>query len=197
MAEKDLMLNSLALRDVAEFASSVRSPGGDPVYFVTTVDPATGRTRIKHVKEHSRCSGAHDVVVPADTTAVQPGRPLVADVTIRAEGMAEPESLNQYDAVFWSEASVEKFIFPYYASKCQWAAAHVLSVISQIFYGYVPDENRSNAVLAEEVPFAIAHLPRSEYVPIGDPTALGREMGVLFRNRETGAVTHRLLAEFL
>ncbi len=219
-----LMLDSIALRALAEYAQSVRAPGGDPVYFVATPS-ADGGCRIEHQKERSEVTGPQAVVTPASTPTVRPGRPKMESVDVKAAGMAHHESMMKYDALFWSEAAVEKFLFPYYASKYQWLAAHVLAVLSRLFYGHVPTSAATTETTevptgtagttgasaafaeldAEEVPFAVGHIPRSDYGIVdeagtGPETAaasfLGRELAVLFRAPD-GTVRHRLLAEFL
>jgi hypothetical protein len=87
--------------------------------------------------------------------------------------------LTRYDAVFWSESSVEKFLVPYLASKYHWQAAIVLEMLARAWYGGVPrllenttdprvdDTGQGLGEEYEGVPFAVGHLPRSEYVIIG------------------------------
>lgn len=199
--ENVLHLDSIALRALAEYASSLRGPGGNPSFLVSGADDSGRAYDVTPFAEFSPCSDAAHVVVPCNTATVQPDRAPVQQVSIQALGMAEPESLARYDALFWSEAAVEKFLFPYYASKYQWAAAEVLSVIARVFYGYVPGVLRpaaSELDTGATVPFAMAHLPRSDYTPVEEPQPeLGSELAFLFLDRATGKVTHRMLSEYL
>jgi hypothetical protein len=199
---KDVMrLNSIDLRDAAEYASSLRRPGGDPEFLVISPQrDARGELEMRHVKERPAPT-PNQVVIPCDTATVQPVRPPVVSLEIRARGMKASEQLaERYDAVFWSEAAVEKFLFPYYASKYQWQAAQALRALSKVFYGFVPGEDEAPAGVNDvDVPFAMAHLPRSEYVPLdeaGVDGAAGGDLVVLFRDRE-GKVSHRPFSEYL
>lgn len=183
-------LTSLEARVMTDYASGLRGDG--PEFLVTTRD-GRGRSKVRPVKEHDPCSGEHEVVSPVDTPFVQPSRPPVTGVGMMAGAMQGMESLMQYDAVFWSEAAVEKFLFPYYASKYQWQAAHVLRVLTEKWYGYLPSPGvgpDSSNVASEDIPFAVGHLPRSDYV------TLGEELALVYRDGE-GNVTHRLLSEFM
>jgi hypothetical protein len=190
-----LRLTSLQIREIAEYAESVRGPGGDPVFFVAQLDDASNAVTITCEKELPTASPL-SVVIPASTASVQPLRDPVESVTILAAGMKEPDSLNAYDAVFWSESAVEKFLFPYYASKSQWQAAYVLSGLAKAFYGFVPGPlAQGTDPVSDPIPFAVAHLPRSDYVPL-EESPTGRDVALLFRNAD-GTVSHRLLAEFL
>jgi hypothetical protein len=198
MTEKPVeKLDSITARCVAEYASSLRSRKYDPSFIVTRFDRDERQWCMKVSRHHSPCSGPDGVVTPLETRFVQPERPPVTEISIRAKGMDHDESLMRYDAVFWSEAAVEKFLFPYYASKYQWLAAHVLATLSRIFYGYVPGGTEEvSARSEEEIPFAIGHIPRSDYVELEEHPAIAHELYVLFRDAE-GKVTHRPLADFL
>lgn len=205
----EMTLDSIAAREIAEWAASLRSRGGDPQYFIAQPGRSAGNYSIRNVSMRAEPvppqPGPATVVVPCSTAAVQPGRPSVTGIQIQAEGMpaTQWESLMQYDAVFWTEAAVEKFLFPYYASKYQWAAAHVLTAMARVFYGYVPGPAGpagSDAPWDDNVPIAMAHLPRSDYTAIEDPhqTAnIARDLVVLFLDRSTGGLVHRPLSEFL
>jgi hypothetical protein len=190
-------LSSIAARAVAEFASSLRGPREEPTAIVTRYDAKHRSWKMRVDRKAGPCSGPDGAVTPLDTPFVQPGRPGVTHVGIRAEGMHHDESLIRYDAGFWSEAAVEKFVFPYYASKAQWTAAHVLTRLSEIFYGYVPDGvEASNRLETGDVPFAIGHIPRSDYAALEEHDVLGDDLFVVFRGPQ-GEVKHRPLSEFL
>ena len=196
MPSSYLTLDSIAARAVAEYASSLRGPSEEPSFIVT--HRLHGHTRMG-VKQDPAASGPLQVVTPVATPFVQPARPPVEAVSMRAQGMDESVSLDEYDAVFWSEAAVEKFLFPYYASKGQWEAAHVLSALSRAFYGFVPGEKGGAAADADPttIPFAVGHLPRSDYATIDEePATMGYALHLLFRTAD-GKVRARPLAAFL
>jgi hypothetical protein len=72
----------------------------------------------------------------------------------------------------------------------------VLTALSKAWYGFVPatDTPRGDARLAEEeIPFALAHLPGSDYVGISED---GHNTHLLFRKAD-GTVHHRTLADFI
>lgn len=199
-------LSSLALREVADFAASLRPRDGtEPVeeYIVTRFDEKKGDWRMKRHRGGPPPAGTTGVAVPVDTWTVQPDRPRVKHVSMQVAGIGDV-SLDRFDAVFWSEAAVEKFVLGYYASKYQWAAAHVLTKISEAFYGYVPnpaDDNRPGSAKREKAeghetyPFAIGHLPRSDYATL-DESGIGDELHFLFPGTD-GKITSRPLSEFL
>jgi hypothetical protein len=77
------------------------------------------------------------------------------------------------DAVFWSESAVEKFLVPYYASVAGDQAEAAVGKLLNVF-------NRGRqagdgTVRNDEQPFAIAHIPKSEYVTVDgeQPAATG------------------------
>jgi hypothetical protein len=197
MSDQPLMLPSLIVRAVADAAESHRGLGGEPGYMLTTHDPVKGWSTVFTPKtdQPPPVSDATVVVTPVDTPTVTK-RPSVLNVYIQAEGMQHGymESLAQYDAVFWSESAVEKFVLPYYASKSQYAAAEVLVVLSELFYHKLPTQN---ATTEEPVPFAVAHLPRSTYENLSVTATVGADLAVLKRHPVTGEVTHHLLSHYL
>lgn len=191
MAELPIM-NALQIRYLAETVASLRGP--EALKFALVEED--GRDQLKIVPADQTSEPALELRTPH----VQPDRAR-AFVSIRAEGFA-PIDLDRCDAVFWSESAVEKFLFPYYASKGMWDAAHILTRISQLWYGFVPgpDETPSplTGVLGEDtdpIPFAMAHIPTSEYVPVV-PSDVGAELHFLFRKAD-GTVLAKSLAEFL
>lgn len=175
MSEK-LMLDSIGMRELAEYASSQRSQGGDPLYFVATPDPAeSGSYTITPLGKDPLFRSPDDVVVPCDTAMVSPGRATLARITLhyRVPGHLFERHVEmdatQYDALFWSESAVEKFLFPYYASKYQWSAAEWLTAMSQAWYGFVPGmasgepQEEVSDSFGEAAPMAMIHYPRSDY----------------------------------
>lgn len=196
MSDQPLMLTSLIARSIADAAESHRGAGGEPGYMLTTHDPAKGWSTVfnPRTEEPAPESDAAVVVTPVNTPTITE-RPAVLNVYIQAAGMQAGfmESLARYDAVFWSESAVEKFVFPYYASKSQYAAADVLTGLSELFYHKIPAPDRTD----EAVPFAVAHLPRSTYADLTETAAVGADLAVVKRHPVTGEVTHHLLSHYL
>jgi hypothetical protein len=113
------------------------------------------------------------------------------------------------DAVFWSAAAVEKFLVPYYASTYGDLAAKAVEQLLNVFVPPHSPEDRGNAMItapdgsgsrlptnlgtpdvgitsvpAADQPFAVVHLPSSEYVAEGLEDALPR----LFTLHPSGAI---------
>ncbi len=171
MPDNVMMLDSMGMRQMAEYASGLRSPGGDPVYFVATEDPERpGQYTIVPSFTPPASPLSDEVVVPCDTRAVSERRRVREIILVYGDGDGDRVSLcgDEYDAVFTSESAVEKFLFPYYASKYQWAAASKLHEMSMTWYGHLPDMASGEGdfpgiVVEEALPFAMAHYPRSDY----------------------------------
>ena len=219
---QEQMLDSIGLREAAEYAASLRGRGGNPRKIIAQYDPELGDYRLTDAPMGAPVAPEDSTVLAVDTAEVQPSRWRVRDITIKASGhlLGDPVEisigLDRYDAVFWSEAAVEKFLFPYYASKYQWAAAEVLVLLSLVFYGEVPGLQSGKpllsavaladfAGLADEEPFAIAHLPRSDYVPLSrsgpgpeGPNAnfLLNDVWVLSRKKAKDEMSERPLAHY-
>jgi hypothetical protein len=194
MVENALMLDSIGLRELAEYASSLRHAGGDPAYFIVTEDPKhPGKYAIRYTR-HPPKEQPDRVIVPADTAAVAPRRPKVKSVTVTYEDPHDGHSHemvldgSRFDALFWSEAAVEKFLFPYYASKYQWAAADWLSLMASTWYGFVPGMEGPDAQEAsnEIKPMAMVHYPRSDYGEVEDGGVVipGNDVHVLTAEEE-------------
>lgn len=63
----------------------------------------------------SELAGANPKLLDIKTTERVPARTRVNGVQIHVNGL-EPNTLTpEYDALFWSESSVEKFVIPYYS----------------------------------------------------------------------------------
>jgi hypothetical protein len=75
---------------------------------------------------------------------------------------------------------VEKFVFPYYASKSLWEAAAVLRRLSYHWYGCVPPDTDAEPPAAgvvprfgpsdDATPYAVAHTPDSQFTTVKEPT---------------------------
>src|SRR5687767_9171200 len=102
-------LNAFQLRALADAASSRRKPGGEPFYLL--VEPGEPNPTLKLVKG-TGMGEPPGAVLEIDTFEVE-DRPTVDSVVIGCEGDDELMNLaGKYDAVFWSEAAVEKFVLP-------------------------------------------------------------------------------------
>jgi hypothetical protein len=161
------VLNAHQLRMLAEFASSQRKVGGDPFYGVAVPDPDVMGPEFK-LEIVSTLAEGQVPLFEIDTFEVE-ARPKPTEVTFKVDGMTMANMAHEYDAVFWSESAVEKFVFPYYASKSLWETAAVLEKLSMYWYGQIPpdtDVGEGESVFARflvEPPFAIAHTPDSDY----------------------------------
>lgn len=175
------VLDAHQLRLVAEFASSQRKVGGDPLYAVTVPESDVVGSSNTLIFVSSLAEGR----VPwfeIDTCEVEV-RPKVTAVTLAVEGEPLMDNLaDAYDAVFWSEAAVEKFVLPYYASKSLWEAAAVLDKLSMYWYGQIPPDTdvgegeSSHVHFLVDPPFAIGHTPDSDY------RSLEADLHLLFRD---------------
>jgi len=187
-------IDAQTLRELAERAAGARGPQGDPYYLVEEGGPNERFLVLGHgTPDEAPPEGA---VLEIDTYAQQARRPPVTHASISSEGKTFRLD-EKYDAVFWSESAVEKFLFPYYASKSMWYAAYVLCHLSQLWYGFVPRPPVPGTEAEEEeeeIPFAIAHIPDSEYVGLSLPA--GYDLHLLFRTKH-GAVKARPLSELI
>lgn len=113
-------------RMMAEWASAIRD---EPLYF--PYSDLTGRIGV---------TLATGVEPPVETPPDERGRPRVRDVrfTVTREGSECSLTLtaDQCSALFWSESSVEKFLFPSLASASADDAARFLGRLSDAWYGY-------------------------------------------------------------
>lgn len=219
-----VVLNAMQLRGLAEWASGYR---GEIIDFYEGENGRIG------LWKRSKGPCPFPVILTCDTPRVVEDRPPVTAATMTAGG----ETVNllkipygngtvEADAVFWSESAVEKFLFPYYASKGSWQADLYAEALRTVFYGIRPlaeyqrvqenpggfeDPNADAPPTAEtdviEEAFGLVHIPKSDYIPQAkeeddEPAPLpklmgGGELGVLVRHRETGAVRMRMLGEMV
>jgi hypothetical protein len=190
-------LNAVAIRRLADRVASWRgsTPNGDPMYAVAVTQGGPYELGFTSAP-------GPNALFEVDTDYVAAGRPCVTAVNIQADGMSTLASLLQYDAVFWSEAAVEKFVIPYYASKNLWLAGYVLQKLSKAWYGRLPTPSNSgdrpDVSDSDPVPFAMAHLPGSDYVGVGgdqEPDPGIEDLYLLFM--ENGVVRHEPLSKYL
>jgi hypothetical protein len=207
-------LNSIQLRLIAEAASGLR---GEPVHFVGMPDGT-----IREVRHGQPGGDAHPgeeakgvvpppaevVVVPAYTENMVPDKPPLTVATIQAMGVAEPidlldlpGGLGAADAVFWSESAVEKFLLPYYASVYGNQAARAVADILEAFHGDSgvggDPRPRSGRLATDELTYAMAHIPKSEYVMLSganeaDGTEPGSDLVVLYKDKQDMPRAERL-----
>lgn len=159
------------LRSLAEYASSIR---GKDAYFVRGEDGWEVHT------DPGELSGRQAIRV---YNRPLPDRPQVFSGHLRARRgehgpvteanlMALPDPHNpgktvEADAVFWTESAVEKFLVPYYASVFGDQADVEIEKLLNVL-----DSPRERPGGAGPAPanagdaFALAHIPRSEYVTV-------------------------------
>ncbi len=180
-----LTLTSMQLRALAEWASGYR---GEVVEFYDR----EGQIYLWRTSVDGPCP--FPVLLACDTPIVVQGRPPVTVAQIGVAGdmpvdlLAIPwgGGMATADAVFWSESAVEKFLFPYYASKGSWLADLYTEALRTVFYGpralewYQraqddPGEFQDPSGISEdslhdlenvlEDPFGLVHIPKSDYIP--------------------------------
>ncbi|HEY0023853.1 MAG TPA: hypothetical protein VGB24_13115 [Longimicrobium sp.] len=190
-----------ALRAMAECASSVRGKkfwlvvhelGWDMVH----EEPEPGPYTVVIECENSAVSNEAkvDVALIGSGMLADAGEPDPTDVqSVLARGSAgdgtnKPRVVNLLDlydqkpkggeptpadAVFWSESAVEKFLVPYYASVAGDRAEQAVGKLLNVFNR--GRQKRDDVVLDDAEPFAIAHIPKSEYVTVDgeQPAATG------------------------
>jgi hypothetical protein len=201
-------VDSIQLRLIAEAASGLR---GEPVHFVA--GPKGGvREFYPHEKggalPRDLPPGDELVVIPALTQDVAPLRPPLTTATIQAQGVALPidllnlpNGLGAADAVFWSESSVEKFLIPYYASVYGNQAARAVGDILEAFHGDRgggPPASGGRLTDPDALTYAMAHIPKSEYVTLADSTDVGASLAVIFEDPAApGTVNALRLPDFI
>jgi len=204
-------VDSIQLRLIAEAASGLR---GAPVHFVAMED---GSIREVYHGPAEAGGGTPDdvlaaapeqqmpVVVPAYTTNIFPDRPPLDLAQIQAEGVERPidllhlpGGLGEADAVFWSESAVEKFLIPYYASVYGNQATRAVGDILEAFHGDRGDGSASFATDPNALTYAMAHLPKSEYVMLSDVNDMGMSLAVIYKDPDDpGEVRALRLPDFL
>jgi hypothetical protein len=205
-------LDSLQLRLIAEAASGLR---GEPVHFVAQSD---GTIReMYHGEGGGEAGGAQEsghvpppldfVVVPAFTENVAPNMPPLTVATLQAQGVPDPidlldlpGGLGPADAVFWSESAVEKFVIPYYASVYGNQAARAVGDILEAFHGDRGDGGGRGSKLTDPdvQTYAMAHIPKSEYVMLDDAGNVVADLAVIYKDEsQPGGLNARRLPDFL
>ena len=151
--------NSMRLRRLAEAAASCRAADGKTSYLYVGED---GQIDIM-------CGDApQDIVLEVETYEVWKGRIAPGEVIMLHQGTPTKNLARKYDAVFWSESAVEKFVLPYYASLGMWDAANALRDISMAWYNTDPCHHGYRGITDETIPFALAHTPDSNWSKLPD-----------------------------
>lgn len=159
------MLNFQMLRQIAESASGMRDrdlwfvvdgesfeifleepvvPAGTVMIPVTAVKDPESTVQVAAISDGNAPVNLMEVPVPA----IPP----------------YPAGSYAADAVFWSISAVEKFVLPYYASVYGDGAPEKVRVVLDLL------RDPAALGLTQPFPFAIAHLPSSEYTPVASDT---------------------------
>lgn len=161
--------NYQKLRAMAEWAASLRK---EPAYFLFRSGENGFRAPQKTLPE----VGPGDIVVPAFTPPVPANRPVLHGVWLNHDESGSNNLAGEGDALFWSTAAVEQFLFPYYASKGGLRALPDLV-----------DIHNTWTMGAEDGVNALIHLPSSMWTDVTstlvtrvDPT---RQLGVVAHTR--------------
>lgn len=212
----DAAVESIVLRDAAEFVSGLR---GRFVRF-----QAVDGTLLPDVYPSESPLPAPDpppagaFVFAGVAEPVRPDRPFPVRVTVRVKGLdgstsecdvvprgSDPAVVP--DSMFWSDGAVEKLLLPYYASVKGGTAWFFLAWLMGKWDGSIPhDANDPELVVqfarhrlgmdeVEDVPtvYAVTHLPRSEYED--SSSALEGRTVLLALGRTGHHVAHPLLAD--
>lgn len=174
------------LRALAEFASSIRD---EPRYFLLKANEEGFR---RHPTQTLPPVEAGDIVIPAHTPSVPAQRPRLHGVWFHPQGGLQAENLWRIgDAVFWSTGAIERFLYPYYASKggLQEGLKELVE-LAYLWIGQVPPglgrdgtaaprSGSVDAAMPEETGSTAprvagyVHMPTSEYIPESRAAATG------------------------
>lgn len=148
MAENIPGLGYGALRIIAECAVGI---GGEPVEFVATPDPAREDYLVTWMPATNvQPSNPQSVLVPALSLgnyypAVQVELGLAGGTIVAGQGGTALTATA--DAVFWSDAAVQKFVVPYAASCAAWHAAARLTDLQNAWNRFPVDQLTISALL--------------------------------------------------
>jgi hypothetical protein len=182
--DEPIKLDAYALRTLAETASGRRRPKGNPFFL-----HQSGDQLVLHNGDAGEIPPA-GTLIAVDTHDHQPLRPQVSNVIIEAEGQVR-ELAHKFDSVFWTEAAVEKFVFPYLVSRSLWKAANHLKALSDCWYHGCPIPTADGTGEEVVIPFAIGHTPDSDF-----NLEEGKDLQFLFL-RKDGTVHALPLAELI
>lgn len=172
------------LRDIAESASGLRD---HDLYFVVTGEPARYTFTRKKVEEGPDnvvifCKAVHDPPSRVRKASIGDGTRTIDLMKVKVlpdprfpQSEAKEETLRA-DAVFWSVSAVEKFLVPYYASVYGDKGPKMAKAVLDVLLPPTETAEGGEAMVEDETPFAVAHLPSSEFVgePEADPVFVHR-----------------------
>ena len=102
-------MNAQEMRQMAETADGYRD---EPLYLVYY---AAGGEGMYAIREREDLKKGDDVVLQVKTKSLEQNRIKPDSIKIIVNG--KPTELSKdFDAAFWTESSIEKFLLPYYAS---------------------------------------------------------------------------------
>jgi hypothetical protein len=157
------------LRKMAEAAASLRGEEfwmviGPEGWEARTTEPEPGPDHVA-----IRCRNEPTAVRP-EVTRAELGTAAVENadlLRLKVDGREE-----RADAVFWSAAAVEKFLVPYYASVYGNQAAPEIAKLVQVLDSPPVGGGGGDAAGTSPDAFALAHIPRSEYVVVSGGIAV-------------------------
>jgi hypothetical protein len=151
------------LRKMAEAAASFRGKEfwmviGPEGWEARTEEPEPGPDHVA-----IRCRNDPTAARP-EVTRAELGTSAVAKADLLRLKVGGREE--RADAVFWSAAAVEKFLVPYYASVYGNQAAPEIAKLVQVLDSPPVGGGEGDPAGASPDAFALAHIPRSEYVKV-------------------------------
>lgn len=180
-------VNSIVAREAAEFVSGLRGH-----YVWLTLDGGKLTPWICPTEQPGAPPPDRRVFASGVATAVRGDRPPPSEVTLRVEGRRDHHTVvgptidptTVPDSIFWSDGAVEKLVLPYYASvkgrdapffACllmgKWdgligAGCCDTECALTALRGLLPRQPGEARPAGDPIaaPFAVTHLPRSEYV---------------------------------
>jgi len=193
------------LRAMAEWAASLRDK---PSYFVFR--PGEQGFEVLEILPLEPEPG--EIVVPAFSPTVPPGRPMLPGVLFKPEGIEVPTNVaNDGDALFWSTGSIEQFIVPYYASKGGLKSLPDLATIAHVWETTGPGRRtrmhgdpiivNGDPVLGAELSasvqvYGLIHLPTSQWTEVESGFTVtgvnpGSQMGMVSLTPSGGTQVNR------
>lgn len=154
------------LRRMTECAASYDGPAwiviDETGWRVETNKPAEKAGQVLIPYNNNRGKKPQKQVPEVVTASMQPKDGAAVDLLSLTY---KDQKLGPADAVFWSQAAVEKFVVPYYASVYADEAPGKLENIINVL-GTVNTPSGTYGTGETLEPFALAHMPKSEYVQV-------------------------------
>jgi hypothetical protein len=163
-------IDAAMLRKCAESADGIRGQYVRLVYAVNPQSSADEVYAILPVGNDGKYSGwtITELVRPL-TMWIAPSHSTEAQATVTytsPAGTLHAPAAGKYDALFWSESAVEKFVLPYYAR-------HLDKDVYDLLYRTYMALGKDGLPTGAAAPTALIHLPTSEYDTVSLVTALG------------------------